>query len=202
MKRDIIVIGASAGGVSALQTLVAGLPQSLQASLFIVMHIPASWPGALPQILSRAGPLPVVYAAEGMVIEQGTIYVAPSNHHLTMHEGRLHVETGAKEHFVRPAANVLFRSAARTYGARVVGVVLTGSGQDGADGLLTIKQYGGVAVIQDPQDASFPSMPLRALAAVAHLHIDYVIPLSNIAPVLMRLVSSSVSRSSAQEEQS
>lgn len=192
MERDIIVIGASAGGVSALQTLVAGLPQSLKASLFIVMHVPASWSSELPRILSRAGPLPVLHAAEGMVIEQGNIYVAPSNHHLMMHEGRLHVETGAKEHYVMPAANVLFRSAARTYGARVVGVVLTGSGQDGADGLLTIKQCGGVAVIQDPQGASFPSMPLCAIAAVAHLHVDYVIPLSNIAPVLIRLVSSSV----------
>ena len=168
----------------------------------IVMHVPASWPGALPRILSRAGPLPVLHAAEGMVIEQGNIYIAPSNHHLMMHQGRLLLGTGAKEHYVRPAANVLFRSAARTYGARVVGVVLTGSGQDGADGLLTIKQSGGVAVVQDPQDASFPSMPLRAIAAVAHHHVDYVIPLSEIAPVLIRLVSSSVSRSSAQEEQS
>jgi two-component system, chemotaxis family, protein-glutamate methylesterase/glutaminase len=194
MERTIIVIGASAGGVSALQTLVAGLPQSLKASLFIVLHIPASWPSVLPQILSRAGPLPVLLAAEGMVIEQGNIYVAPSNHHLMMQEGHLHLETGAKEHHVRPAATVLFRSAAHNYGARVVGVVLTGSGQDGADGLLTIKQYGGVAVVQAPHDASFPSMPLSAIAALAfaHHHVDYVIPLSNIAPVLIRLVSSSV----------
>ena len=145
-NANIIVIGASAGGVRALQTLVAGLPQSLKASLFIVMHRPASWPGALPQILSRAGPLPVLHAVEGMVIEQGNIYVAPSTHHLMMHEGRLHVGTGAKEHYVRPAANVLFRSAARNYGARVVGVVLTGSGQDGADGLLMIKQSGRAIV--------------------------------------------------------
>src|ERR1700676_2608346 len=100
MESNIIVIGTSAGGVSALQTLVAGLPQSLKASLFIVMHIPASWPGVLPQILSRAGPLPVLHAVEGMVIEQGNIYVAPSNHHLMMQGGRLHLETGAKEHHV------------------------------------------------------------------------------------------------------
>ena len=192
MERTIIVIGASAGGVSALQTLVAGLPQSLKASLFIVLHIPASWPSLLPQILSRAGPLPVLLAVEGMVIEQGNIYVAPSNHHLMMHEGRLHVGTGAKEHHVRPAANVLFRSAAHNFGSRVVGVVLTGSGQDGADGLLTIKQYGGVAVVQAPHDASFPSMPLSAIAALAHHHVDYVLPVSNIAPVLIRLVSPSV----------
>ena len=192
MERNIIVIGASVGGVSALQTLVAGLPQSLKASLFIVIHIPASWPSVLPQILSRAGPLPVLLAVEGMVIEQGNIYVAPSNHHLMMQEGCLHVETGAKEHHVRPAANVLFRSAAHNFGSRVVGVVLTGSGQDGADGLLTIKQYGGVAVVQDPHDASFPSMPLSAIAAFAPTLVDYVIPLSNIAPLLIRLVSPSV----------
>jgi two-component system chemotaxis response regulator CheB len=185
MAHDIIVIGASAGGVSALSTLVAGLPSGLKASLFIVLHTSASQFSALPQILSRAGPLPALHPAEGTMIEQGKIYVAPPDHHLIIEEGHLHLGTGPKEHYVRPAATVLFRSAAQRYGPRVVGVILTGLGQDGADGLLTIKQHGGVAVIQDPDDAPFPSMPKSALA---HDHIDYIIPVSNMAPVLIRLV--------------
>jgi two-component system, chemotaxis family, protein-glutamate methylesterase/glutaminase len=189
MEHDIIVIGASAGGVSALRALVAGLPHGLKAALFIVLHIPASLPSALPQILSRAGPLPALHPTEGILIEQGNIYVARPDHHLLIEQGRLHLGTGPKEHYVRPAANVLFRSAAHCYGPRVVGVVLTGLNQDGADGLQTIKQHGGVAIIQDPNDALFSSMPQNALA---HGPIDYIIPLSNMAPFLIRLVSSSL----------
>jgi len=191
MEHDIIVIGVSAGGIKALRTLVAGLPHNLKASLFIVMHIPASPSSALPQILSRAGPLSALHPAEGTVIEQGKIYVAPPDYHLIIEEGYLHLGTGPKEHYVRPAVNVLFRSAAQSYGPHVVGVVLTGFGQDGADGLLTIKRHGGVAVIQDPHDAPFPFMPQSALA-LAHNHVDYVIPLSNMAPLLIGLVSSSL----------
>jgi two-component system, chemotaxis family, protein-glutamate methylesterase/glutaminase len=187
MKHDIIVIGASAGGVRALSTLVAGLPSGLKASLFIVQHLPASYPSVLPQILSSAGPLPALHPAEGAMIEQGNIYVAPPDHHLLIEEGHLHLGRGPKEHLVRPAANVLFRSAAHSYGPRVVGVVLTGLGQDGAEGLLTIKQHGGVAVIQDPGDALFASMPESALA---YTHIDFVLPLVNMAAFLVRLVSS------------
>jgi two-component system chemotaxis response regulator CheB len=187
MKRDIIVIGASAGGVQTLTALVAGLPHNLEASLLIVMHISASRPSALPQILSRAGPLPALHPAEGTVIEQGKIYLAPSDHHLVIAEGHLHLGTGAKEHHVRPSVNVLFRSAAHSYGPRVVGVVLTGSGRDGVDGLLTIKGNGGVAIVQDPHDAAFPSMPARALA---HHQVDYIMPVVDIGPLLIRLVSS------------
>jgi two-component system chemotaxis response regulator CheB len=121
------------------------------------------------------------------VIEQGKIYVASPDRHLMIEEGHLHLGTGAKEYYVRPSVNVLFRSAAQSYGPRVVGVVLTGSGQDGADGLLTIKQHGGVTIVQDPYDASYPSMPQSALA---HNKVDYIIPLSDIAPLLIRLVFS------------
>ena len=187
MEHDIIVIGASAGGVEALKTLVAGLPGGLRASLFIVIHISATFPSVLPEILSRSGPLPALHPAEGAMIEQGKIYVAPPDHHLLIEEGHLHLGRGPKEHLVRPAANVLFRSAAHSYGPRVVGVVLTGLGQDGAEGLLTLKQHGGVAVIQDPGDALFPSMPESALA---YTHIDFVLPLVNMAAFLVRLVSS------------
>jgi two-component system chemotaxis response regulator CheB len=189
MKHDIIVIGASAGGVRALRTLVAGLPPGLKASLFIVQHLHASPSSALPQILSRAGPLPALHPAEGAMIEQGKISVAPPDHHLLIEEGHLHVGTGPKEHAVRPAADVLFRSAAHWYGPRVVGVILTGSGQDGADGLLAIKQHGGVTVIQDPDDAAWSSMPQRALEQV---EVDYTLPLVRLASLLIHLVESSL----------
>jgi two-component system, chemotaxis family, protein-glutamate methylesterase/glutaminase len=143
MAHDIIVIGTSTGGVEALQTLVARLPEGLPASLFIVMHIPATPPSALPKILSRSGPLPALRATEGVRIEQGKIYVAPPDHHLLLEQGSVHLGTSPKERYVRPAADVLFRSAANAYGSRVVGIVLTGIGQDGTAGLQAVKQYGG-----------------------------------------------------------
>jgi two-component system chemotaxis response regulator CheB len=122
------------------------------------------------------------------MIEQGNIYVAPPDHHLLLEQGSVHLGTGPKERHVRPAANVLFRSAAHWYGPRVVGVILTGSGQDGADGLLTIRQHGGVTVIQDPDDAAWSSMPQRALEQV---EVDYTLPLVRLASLLIHITSSS-----------
>jgi len=186
MAHDIIVIGTSAGGVKALQTLVAGLPGGLRASLFIVMHISATSPSVLPEILSRSGSLPALHATEGMMIEQGTIYVAPPDHHLLLEQGYVHLGTGPKERHVRPSADVLFRSAASAYGSRVVGVVLTGTDRDGTNGLQVVKQHGGITVVQDPADATWPSMPQSALASVT---VDYTVPLSGIVPLLVRLVA-------------
>jgi len=122
-----------------------------------------------------------------MAIEQGKIYLAPPDHHLIIEEGYLHLGTGMKEHNVRPAVDVLFRSAAQSYGPRVIGIVLTGLDQDGADGLLTIKQHGGIAIVQDPYEAPFPSMPKSALA---HDQVDYCVPLLDMVPLLIDLVSS------------
>jgi two-component system chemotaxis response regulator CheB len=187
--HDIIVIGASAGGVEALMTLVARLPAGLPASLFIVVHTLPTYSSVLPEILSRLGPLPAFHATEGMMIEQGTIYVAPPDHHLEVSPGSsVHLGTGPKEQHVRPAADVLFRSAARAYGSRVVGVVLTGLGQDGTNGLQAVKQHGGVTVIQDPTEAAWPSMPQSALE---HVAVDYIVPLSSLASLLIRLVEPS-----------
>jgi two-component system chemotaxis response regulator CheB len=186
--HDIIVIGASAGGVAALTTLVAGLPDDLGAALFIVLHIPATLPSALPQILSRWGPLPAYHATEAMRIEQGKIYVAPPDYHLLVEPGSVHLGTGPKERRVRPAADVLFRSAARAYGSRVVGVVLTGMDHDGTAGLQAVKQSGGVTAIQDPTEAAWPSMPQSALEQVA---VDHVLPLVQLAPLLIHLAEPS-----------
>ena len=192
MAHDILVIGASAGGVEALMTLVAGLPASLRASLFIVMHLPASRPSALPKILNRSGPLPARHAQEGMLIEQGTIFVAPPDHHLVFEQEHMHLERGAKEHAVRPAVDVLFRSAATTYGPRVVGIILTGAGIDGTAGLRAIKQYGGLTIVQHPEEARFPSMPHNARE---QMQVDYLSPVANIASLLISLVNQDGRRS-------
>jgi len=196
-RHDIIVIGASLGGVKALQTLVMTLPNDLAASLFIVLHILASQPSQLPVILRHSASLPVLHAVENMAIEQGKIYIAPPDHHLLLKEGYMHLGTGPKEQYVRPAVNVLFRSAAHAYGPRVVGVILTGNGQDGTAGLQVVKQHGGITIVQDPGDADFPSMPQSALK---HVKVDYTVPLLSIAPLLTRLVSCPVTHQPKQSE--
>ena len=188
MAHDIIVIGASAGGVGALRTLVAELPRGLPASLFIVLHLPATLPSALPKILSRSGPLPAYHATEGMKIEQGMIYVAPPDQHLLLGHDSLHLGNGPKERHVRPAADVLFRSAASAYGSRVVGVVLTGMDGDGTTGLHAVKQHGGITVVQGPTEAVWPSMPQHA---IEQGEVEYILPLARLASLLIRLAEPS-----------
>src|SRR5438045_530706 len=150
--HDIIVVGASAGGVEALVTLARSLQRNLQAAVFVVLHIPAQSPSLLPEILSRAGPLKAVQATDDMQIEQGHIYVAPPDHHMLMVLGRVCVVRGPKENRHRPAVDPLFRSAALAYGPRVIGVILTGALDDGTAGLLAVKRRGGIATVQDPVD--------------------------------------------------
>jgi two-component system, chemotaxis family, protein-glutamate methylesterase/glutaminase len=183
--HDIIVIGASAGGVEALVTLVATLPADLHASIFIVLHLPAQAPSHLPAILSRSGPLKAVQTKDGHAIRQGIIYIAPPDHHLLVEHERVRIVRGPKENRHRPAIDPLFRSAAVAYGPRVIGVVLTGSLDDGTAGLLAIKRRGGMAVVQDPDEALYPSMPLSALANV---QVDYRLPLIAIGPLLAQLI--------------
>lgn len=182
--RDIIVIGASAGGFTALQRIVADLPPDLPAALFIVWHLPSDGYGVLPQVLNRAQTLPAEHALDGEAIVPGRIYVAPPDHHLLVEHGHVRVTRGPKEHRFRPAIDPLFRSAARAYGVRVVGVVLSGALDDGAAGLAAIKRYGGTAIVQDPLDAEVPAMPHNAMRAVA---VDYVVPMADMAALLVRL---------------
>lgn len=182
--HDVIVVGASAGGVEALITLAGSLPADLPAALFLVLHIPAQSPSLLPDILNRAGPLRALHPDDGEAIQHGRIYIAPPDQHLLVEEGIVRVVHGPKENRHRPAVDPLFRSAARTYGTRVVGVILTGSLDDGTAGLLAIKRRGGVAVVQDPQDALFSSM---SLSAIAHVEVDHVVPLSAISTLLVHL---------------
>ena len=182
--HEIIVVGASAGGVEALIQVVREFPVSLPASVFIVLHIPTHSPSMLAEILSRASFMKAVQPVDNQQIERGRIYVASPDHHLLIENGFMRVVRGPKENRHRPAIDPLFRSAAVAYGSQVVGVVLTGSLDDGTAGLLAIKQRGGVAVVQDPGDALYPDMPKSALA---HVNVDYCLPLAQIGLTLAQL---------------
>jgi len=175
---NIIVIGASAGGIEPLRTIVRPSPANLQAAIFIVMHLSPLAPSVLPEILQRATSLDVLAAKDGDAIRPGRVYVAPPDHHLLVEPGRVRLTRGPKENRHRPAIDVLFRTAARAYGSRVAGIVLTGLMGDGAAGLQSIKSQGGIAIVQDPEDAAYPSMPERALKTGI---VDFVLPASAIA---------------------
>ena len=183
--RDIVVIGASAGGIQALTTLVAGLPRAFPASLLVVVHIPPYAVSRLPEILSRSGPLPATHAQHGEVLEPGRIYVAPPDRHLLVRTGWIELSRGPRENHARPAIDPLFRTAARAYGSRVIGIVLSGALYDGSMGLLAIKTRGGMAIVQDPKEAIVDSMPRRAIERVAAEHILQV---ADIAAALTDLV--------------
>lgn len=182
--HDIVVVGASAGGVEALVQLARGLPADLPAAVFVVLHVPPTARSALPTILDRAGPLLAAHAQDGESIEHGRIYVAPPDRHLLIKDGQVRVVPGPRENGHRPAADPLFRTAARTYGPRVVGVVLSGALDDGTAGLQAVKMRGGLAVVQSPDDALFSSMPSSALEQVA---VDHCLPATEIPPLLTRL---------------
>ncbi len=192
VTRDTIVIGASAGGVQALQTLVADLPPDLPAAVFIVLHISADFPSLLPQILARQSMLDVAHAINGEPIQNGRIYVAPPDEHLIIEDKRVKLVHGPKENLHRPSIDALFRSAARWGGPRVIGVVLTGARSDGKVGMRAVKLRGGLTIVQDPSEAPFPSMPRNVMQEIK---VDYSLPLREIAPLLNHL-----SREAIEEE--
>src|SRR5689334_21556883 len=183
---DIIVIGASAGGISTLSELVKLLPEDLDAAVFVVVHIPRHSSNLLPRILSRKGVLPASSPVEGEKIERGRIYVAPPDQHMLIKPGRIRLVHGPRENGSRPAIDPLFRTAARVYGQRVVGVVLSGTLDDGTAGLIAIKRRGGIAIAQDPDEALYAGMPT---SAIEHHTVDYVLPVSEIASTLIALTS-------------
>lgn len=180
----LLVLGASAGGVQALCEVVRALPAGLDAAVFAVLHLSPYGRSAMPAILSRCGPLTAVHPADGEAIRPGCIYVAPPDLHMLVERGVVRLSRAASENGFRPSVDVLFRSAARSYGARVVAVVLTGNLDDGTAGLAAVKRHGGVAVVQDPAEADYPGMPA---SAVRNVDIDYVLPLGEIPGVLVGL---------------
>lgn len=183
-SSTIVAIGASAGGVRALQELVSGLDPSLPAVWCVVLHIDSHC-SELPALLSRAGRLPAVHAATGQRLEEGCVHVAPPDLHLIVEDGHAVLSRGPRENWARPAIAPLFRSAAAAYGPSAVGVVLTGNLYDGTAGLLAIKQAKGVAVVQDPRDAEHATMPRSALR---HVAVDHCVPLAGMAARLSGLV--------------
>lgn len=184
LTHDLHCIGASAGGVEALQQLLAGLPRDLPATVCIVLHTAPASLGMLPSVLQRACVLPVVSPQDRQPFARGCVYVAPPDQHLLVMGDRIRVVRGPKENRHRPAIDPLFRSAAWSFGPRVVGIVLTGMLDDGTAGLWAIKMCGGVSVVQDPAEALYAEMPLNA---IRNVEIDHRLPVNQIAPLLTEL---------------
>ncbi|HEX2189237.1 MAG TPA: chemotaxis protein CheB [Longimicrobiaceae bacterium] len=187
--HDIVVIGASAGGVEALSALFSLIPPDTPACFFVVLHVPDRGTSALPGILSRRSRFAVVHARDGDPVEPGRVYVAPPGSHLLVKRGRVRLVRGPRENGARPAVDPLFRTAAAAYGRRVVGVVLSGTLDDGTAGLQAVKRRGGTAVAQDPEEAMYGGMPRSAAENVA---VDHVLPLAGIAALLERLAATEV----------
>ena len=183
-NRDIIVIGGSSGASTPLKEILRRLPVDLPAAVFIVLHIPAQGIGILSTVASAASRLPVLQAESGMVIRNGHIYLAAPDHHLLIFESHMMLGRGPRENLARPAIDALFRSAALQYGPRVIGVVLSGLLSDGAAGLNAIKRCGGIALVQDPKDATADEMPLRALETTT---VDLCVSGAKIGDVLADL---------------
>jgi len=170
--RDLVVVGASAGGVEALREFAAGLPADLPAAVLVVLHLPPGGASALPAILDRAGPLHALPARDEQPLRHGHIYTAPPDYHLLVHDGRMELSRGPTENGYRPAVDALFRSAAVDRGRACVGVVLSGALDDGTAGLAAITARGGVTVVQDPNDAIYRAMPDNAIARVTVDHVE------------------------------
>ncbi len=179
--RDLIVVGASAGGVEALKAFVAGLPADLPAAVLVVLHLPTSRTSALATILGRSGPLRAEFARAGQPLTHGLIQVAPPDHHLLVTDGVVALSHHPAENGHRPSVNALFRSAAMAAGPAVIGVLLSGALDDGVAGLAAIVSRGGLAVVQDPAEALHASMPEQALR---HVEVDYVLSATDMGAVL------------------
>lgn len=189
MDHDILLLGASAGGVDALSTLCRGLPPDLPAAVLVVQHVAPTVRSLMPDILSRAGVLPAAHARDSEPMVPGRIFIAPPDHHLLVNlDGRrLMLRRGPQENRVRPAIDALFRSAAVACGPRVVAAVLTGTLDDGTAGLVAVKACGGISVVQDPADAAWPDMPRNALQGDSP---DHCVPLAGMALLFARLARS------------
>lgn len=184
-KTDVVVIGGSAGSIEPLERLATHFGEHFPAAIFVVVHIPEGATSRMPAILARRSGLPSVHPTDGEIIRPGTIYVAPPGRHMLVKGSRVRVVDGPRENGSRPAIDPLFRSAARSCGGRVVGVLLSGLLDDGTLGMSAIKNHGGVTVVQDPDEALFGDMPRNALERVG---VDHVLPVERIAELLKSLV--------------
>lgn len=197
-ENRLIVIGASAGGPQALRILLSHLNSTLPAAVLVVQHSAPSGPRSLDQLLQGASRLPVAYATDGDVLEEGRVFIAPPDHHLVVYDEELLVSYGPRANRARPSIDVLFRSAAVAGTTRTIGVLLSGLLDDGAQGLAAIKRCGGVVVVQDPQDALYPQIIRNAMKAVEP---DYCLPLSEIGPLLNDLAGETFPQSAPVPEE-
>jgi two-component system chemotaxis response regulator CheB len=184
IPRDVIVIGASAGGVEALSTLFEALDSGLPAIVGTALHRHPVFNLNLAKVLGRRAAIRMREPDHDEPMTSATIYLAPRDHHMVFLDGRVGLNRGPKEHFTRPAIDPLFISASEVYGPRVVGVLLSGGGSDGVAGLIAIKRRGGITMVQDPKEAKIPIMPMTA---VKQDHVDFILPLDGIAEMLERL---------------
>ena len=186
---DIVAIAASAGGITALGRVLAGLPAGFPVPVVVVQHLDPRHKTIIAEVLGRRAKAPVVLAQDGMRAEPGIIYIAPPNHHLLVEaEGVLVLSSSELVHFLRPSADLLFESVAGAYGPRAIACVLTGTGSDGAMGASAIKSRGGTVIAEDPELAQFKGMPEAVIAAGA---VDFILPLDEIATVICGLVTPS-----------
>lgn len=180
----VVVVGASAGGVEALTTIAAGLPESLDAPVCVVIHVPRDAKSRLAEILSRSGPLPATQVRQSESLTPGHTYVASPDLHLVVEDGRV-VAQGDPQEGRRPSIDVLFHSAVRAYGNRTIGVVLSGVSDDGLSGARAINDSGGCVLVQSPEDARFPNLPAQI---VSRDHPDRVVPLADLANAITAAV--------------
>ena len=191
IARNIVVIGGSQGALGVLRTLLGALPREFPAAILIVLHSGPSSPGYLADIIGRYTALPVEYAREGKIIERGRVYLAPADRHLeVVAPGRLHLNDGPKVRYSRPAADRLFTTAAEVFGSRVVCVVLSGGHCDGLQGANAVAAAGGKCLVQAPEDAVVPSMPISVIEGD---HPDAIVDNDNMAAALLSVVDSVIS---------
>ena len=183
--RDVIVMGASAGGVAALTTVLANLPAELPAAVAVTLHR-SPLPSPLPAVLGRHSQLEIIEATDRQPFRRGRVHVAPPDLHMRVLGRTIHLDRGPKQHHTRPAIDPMFQSVAASYGPRVIGVLMTGAMSDGVTGLIQIKERGGLCLVQDPDEAQHPSMPLNALV---FNHVDAIFHLATLHQVLLELVS-------------
>jgi two-component system, chemotaxis family, protein-glutamate methylesterase/glutaminase len=183
--RDIVVIGASAGGVEPLVRIVQSLHATLDAAVFVVVHTSPESTGILPAILSRRSAIEARHGQDGEEILYGRVYVAAPDTHLMINRTGISIMRGPRQNGFRPAVDPLFNSAAETYGPRVIGVILSGALDDGTFGLMTVKNRGGVAIVQHPEEALVPSMPM---SAIQHVAVDHIVHSEDIAALLIRTI--------------
>lgn len=186
MTFELVAIGTSWGGLTAVEMLLSGLPQNFPLAIAIVQHRQRNANNLLRELLQRHSLLPVIEVEDKQTIDPGHVYLAPADYHLLVEPGHFALSLEAPVLFSRPSIDLLFQSAADAYTHRAIGIILTGANKDGAQGLATLKKRGGLAIVQEPSDAESSAMPQAAIAAAP---VDYILPLAKIAPCLIQLAN-------------